>query len=45
MAKTVIFKCATEGCANFGIEGSLEVEDDFSSDVWCVCNVNIGKAK
>lgn len=44
MAKTVTFKCTTENCANFDIEGTIEVEDDFSTDVWCVCGNNIGKA-
>lgn len=45
MAKEVIYKCPTEGCPNYNLEGTIEVDDDFSTDVFCVCGINIGKAK
>lgn len=43
MAK-VSYKCETAQCPNEGIEGVIEVEEGFSTDVICVCGVNIGKA-
>jgi hypothetical protein len=33
--------CMTEGCTNEGLVLELELPENFSTDVWCVCgNLN-----